>query len=126
VHRYACRNCARRSTLCRAGRPSLVRRSDDDLLTWADKHLATGEAKRALARRMVVVEPIFAELKGPRGLGRASLRRTWRVQIQALLAATVHNLRQLAKAGPGREEAVASAQPLPPTSWRSVLAPLGV
>jgi len=45
----------------------------------------------------VRVETSFAELKGPLGLARATLRGTNKVQIKALLAYAVHNIKQLVK-----------------------------
>lgn len=48
---------------------------------------------------------LFAEMKGPRGLRRATLRSTTKVHIQVLLALAVHNIRQLVKGtGPRRRK----------------------
>jgi hypothetical protein len=44
------------------------------------------------------VETAFAELKGPLGLARATLRGRDKVQIQALLAFAAYNIKRLVKA----------------------------
>jgi hypothetical protein len=98
AHSPACQRCPKRATICGAGRPSLTRHGKDDVLAWAENHLATPGARRSPRRRMSIIEPVFAEMKGPRGLGRANLRRNWKVHTQALLAMAAHNLRQLARA----------------------------
>ncbi|MEW5761978.1 MAG: transposase [Bacillota bacterium] len=57
-------------------------------------------------------ETVFAEMKGPRGLDRATLRGTIRVHIQALLALAVHNIRQLVKAMGGKKTVATQVQAL--------------
>ena len=59
--------------------------------------------ERAMAKRKVWVEPLFGEAKDWHGLGRARLRRLWKVNIEALLIATGQNLKRLLrKRGWGR------------------------
>ncbi len=51
--------------------------------------------EKALRKRQVWVEPLFAEAKEWHGLRRFRLRRLWRVNIEALLVATGQNLKRL-------------------------------
>ena len=97
VHRLACKGCPNQGVLCKAKRPSLIRGGDQELLGWVEDHLFTERAKKTLRQRKSWPETIFAEMKGPRGLGRATLRGNKKVHIQALLALAVHNLRQLVR-----------------------------
>lgn len=97
VHRLACKGCPHQGTLCRAKRPSIKRYSDEELLLRVKSHLETERARISLGQRKYWPETVFAEMKGPRGLSRATLRGTMKVHIQALLALTVHNIRQLVK-----------------------------
>jgi len=52
---------------------------------------------KALRKRSVWVEPLFGEAKQWHGLARFRLRRLWRVNIEALLIASVQNLKRLLK-----------------------------
>lgn len=52
---------------------------------------------KALRKRSVWVEPLFGEAKQWHGLARFRLRRIWRVNIQALMIASVQNLKRLLK-----------------------------
>jgi transposase len=59
--------------------------------------------KKALRKRKVWIEPLFAEAKQWHGLARFRLRRLWRVNIQTLVIAAGQNLkRYLAATGWGR------------------------
>jgi transposase len=59
--------------------------------------------EKALRKRQVWVEPLFAEAKEWHGLRRFRLRRLWRVNCEALLTATGQNLKRLlSKRGWGR------------------------
>jgi transposase len=63
----------------------------------------TGAYEKALRKRKVWVEPLFAEAKEWHGLRRFRLRRLWRVNSEALMIATGQNLKRLlAKQGWGR------------------------
>jgi transposase len=58
---------------------------------------------KAMRKRKVWVEPLFAEAKDWHGLRRFRLRRLWRVNCEALLTATGQNLKRLlTKRGWGR------------------------
>src|SRR5438067_4252718 len=83
--------------------------------------------QKAMNKRKVWVEPLFAEGKQWHGMGRFRLRRLWRVNCEALMIASGQNLKRLLqKRGWGRRpfpaEAVALALPLasprekPPTN----------
>lgn len=59
--------------------------------------------QKAIRKRKVWVEPLFAEAKDWHGLRRFRLRRLWRVNCEALLIATGQNLKRLlSKRGWGR------------------------
>lgn len=53
--------------------------------------------QKALNKRKVWVEPLFAEAKDWHGMRRFRLRRLWRVNCEALVIASGHNLQQLLK-----------------------------
>jgi hypothetical protein len=53
--------------------------------------------QKALRKRKVWVEPLFAEAKDWHGLRRFRLRLLWRVNIEALRIATGQNLKRLLK-----------------------------
>jgi hypothetical protein len=58
---------------------------------------------KAMRKRKVWVEPLFAEGKQWHNMRRFRLRQLWRVNIEALLIATGHNLKRLLqKRGWGR------------------------
>jgi DDE family transposase len=64
---------------------------------------ATAAYQKALRKRKVWVEPLFAEAKGWHGLRRFRLRRLWRVNSEALMIAAGQNLKRLlAQQGWGR------------------------
>lgn len=53
--------------------------------------------QKAMRKRQVWVESKFGEVKQWHGLYRFRLRRLWRVNIEALLIASVQNIKQLLK-----------------------------
>jgi len=60
---------------------------------------------KAMRKRQVWIEPMFGEAKQWHGLRRFRLRRLWRVNIEALLIASVQNLKRLLKPRyPGRNQ----------------------
>jgi len=74
---------------------------------------------KAMRKRQVWVEPLFAEAKDWHGMRRFRLRRLWRVNGEALITASGQNLKRLLqKRGWGRRpfpaEAVAT---VPPAKW---------
>jgi hypothetical protein len=56
---------------------------------------ATAAYQKALRKRKVWVEPLFAEAKEWHGARRFRLRRLWRVNTEALMIATGQNLMRL-------------------------------
>jgi hypothetical protein len=61
--------------------------------------LRTKAGRRHYARRKVIVEPIFGQIKEARGFRRFSLRGLEAVQAEGLLVAAVHNLGKLFASG---------------------------
>jgi hypothetical protein len=57
----------------------------------------TAAYKKALRKRQVWVEPLFAEGKDWHGMRRFRLRRLWRVNCEALMRAAGQNLKRLLK-----------------------------
>jgi len=81
--------------------------------------------QKAMNKRKVWVEPLFAEAKDWHGMRRFRLRRLWRVNCEALVTATGQNLKRLLqKRGWGRRpfpaEAVAT---MPPPDFEPVESP---
>jgi hypothetical protein len=75
--------------------------------------------QKAMNKRKVWVEPLFAEGKQWHGMGRFRLRRLWRVNCEALMMACGQNLKRLLqKRGWGRRPFPAEAVALaPPGNW---------
>jgi hypothetical protein len=76
--------------------------------------------QKALNKRKVWVEPLFAEGKDWHGMRRFRLRRLWRVNCEALVIATGQNLKRLLqKRGWGRRPfPVAAVSAVPPPDWQ--------
>jgi hypothetical protein len=68
---------------------------DEDYLDRVRADHGTPTYKKALGKRSVWVEPLFAEAKDWHGLRRFRLRRLWRVNIEAVLIATGQNRKRL-------------------------------
>lgn len=98
VHARACVRCPRHGTLCRTKRPSIVDSREDHLLNRVKTYTETDTAKKTFRRRKWQVEPAFGELKTSRGMRQATLRGSWKVQIQALTAFAAYNIKRLVKA----------------------------
>jgi len=96
THEYACRGCIFKPRCTRVKRCTINRPARMDTRQWVDDHLATARARRSLQRRRYWAETAFADLKGNHGLARATLRGS-AFEVQALLAAAAHNIKQLAK-----------------------------
>jgi Transposase DDE domain len=58
---------------------------------------ATEPYQKALRKRQIWVEPLFAEGKDWHGMRRFRLRRLWRVNCEALMRAAGQNLKRLLK-----------------------------
>jgi transposase len=109
--KYTCANCPLKAQ-CTTGRVNrqLQRSWGAEISDRARAHVASRVGQRRLRRRQVVSERIMADLKSKHGFERAQFRRRPSVQIQALLTATVINLKQLLKRRP--EAQSGSAMPL--------------
>ncbi len=76
---------------------SLCRSVDEVYLDRVRAYHHTEAYKKALRKRQVWVEPLFAEAKDWHGLRRFRLRRLWRVNCEALRIAAGQNLKRLLK-----------------------------
>jgi hypothetical protein len=89
---------------------------DDECLERVRAYAGTEPYRKALRKRKVWVEPLFAEAKDWHGLRRFRLRRLWRVNSEALLIGAGLNLKRLLKnwnwgQRPFPSEAVIAVQP---------------
>jgi transposase len=76
---------------------SLCRSVNETYLDRVRAYHATEAYKKALRKRQVWVEPLFAEGKDWHGMRRFRLRRLWRVNCEALIRAGGQNLKRLLK-----------------------------
>ena len=76
---------------------SLCRSVDETCLERVRAYQQTEAYKKALRKRQVWVEPLFAEGKDWHGMRRFRLRRLWRVNCEALILAAGQNLKRLLK-----------------------------
>lgn len=111
-----CRDCPVRSACTTNKRGRRIHRSffQDDL-DRAESLRQTEDYQKAMRKRQVWVEPKFGEAKQWHGLYRFRLRRLWRVNIEALLIASVQNIKQLLK------PRHSSQKPLPPAPSLALL-----
>jgi len=114
-----CLDCPVRSACTTNKRGRRVHRSffQDDL-DRAESLRQTEAYQKAMRKRQVWVEPKFGEAKQWHGLYRFRLRRLWRVNIEALLIASVQNIKQLLKPRHSRQK------PLPPAPSLAFVPPL--
>jgi transposase len=75
----------------------LYRQVGEEYLRRVRSYQQTRAYQKALRKRQVWVEPLFAEAKDWHGLRRFRLRLLWRVNIEALRIATGQNLKRLLK-----------------------------
>jgi transposase len=68
---------------------------DEDYLDRVRAHHETEAYEKAMRKRKLWTEPLFAEGKLWHGLRRFRLRRLWRVNIEALMIAAAQNLKRL-------------------------------
>jgi transposase len=68
---------------------------DEDYLDRVRAHHETEAYEKAMRKRKLWTEPLFAEAKLWHGLRRFRLRRLWRVNIEALMIAAAQNLKRL-------------------------------
>ncbi|MBO0782781.1 MAG: IS1182 family transposase [Ktedonobacteraceae bacterium] len=75
----------------------LSRPVDEEYLERVRTYHPTEAYKKAMRKRSVWVEPLFAEGKDWHGMRRFRLRRLWRVNSEALIRAAGQNLKRLLK-----------------------------
>ena len=106
-----CNHCPLKAkcTTSKQGR-TLCRSVDEDYLDQVRAYATTEAYKKALRKRSVWVEPLFAEGKQWHGMRRFRLRRLWRVNCEGLMRAAGQNLKRLLKKrGWGRRPCPAEA-----------------
>jgi transposase len=106
-----CNHC-RLKAQCTPGKQgrSLCRSVDEDRLDRVRGYASTQAYKKALRKRSVWVEPLFAEGKQWHGMRRFRLRFLWRVNCEGLMRAAGQNLKRLLKKrGWGRRPCPAEA-----------------
>lgn len=106
-----CNHCSLKAqcTTSKQGR-SLCRSVDEASLERVRAYQHTEPYKKAVRKRQVWVEPLFAEGKDWHGIRRFRLRRLWRVNSEALMRAAGQNLKRLLqKRGWGRHPFPAEA-----------------
>jgi transposase len=93
-----CNHCPLKAqcTTSKQGR-TLCRSVDEACLDRVRSYQSTEVYKKALRKRQVWVEPLFAEAKDWHGMRRFRLRRLWRVNCEALRIAAGQNLKRLLK-----------------------------
>ncbi len=92
-----CRTCPLRAQ-CTPGETSarsVVRSFGQDYIERVRAYQSTSAYQKALRKRQVWVEPLFAEGKQWHQMRRFRLRRLWRVNTEAFLIATGQNLKRL-------------------------------
>jgi hypothetical protein len=100
---------------------SVWRSFGEEYLERVRAYQPTAAYKKALRKRKVWVEPLFAEAKEWHGLRRFRLRRLWRVNSEALLIAAGQNLKRLlAHQGWGRRPLPSGAALALPRSMASL------
>jgi len=71
------------------------RHIDEDYLDRVRAYHRTEAYEKAMRKRKLWTEPLFAEAKLWHGLRRFRLRRLWRVNVEALMVAAAQNLKRL-------------------------------
>jgi hypothetical protein len=97
----------------------LMRSFDEELLERVRAYRQTEPYEKALRKRKVWVEPMFAEAKEWHGMRRLRLRRLWRVNVEAMVIAAGQNVKRLLTfwgRGPRRLAQAVALRPPAPTS----------
>jgi transposase len=111
----ACNACLVKSDCTKSSNGRLVSRSfDEDYLDMVRTYHLSEPYKKAIRKRQVWVEPMFAEAKCWHGLRRFRLRRLARVNIEALFTAAGQNLKRLLTFGNRGPKAQVQAAALRP------------
>ena len=101
--------------LCENGR-TVYRPRDEDYYDRVRAYRGTHPYEKALRKRKVWVEPLFAEAKDWHGMRRFRLRRLEKVNMEALLIASGQNAKRLLAFGGRRPKKLAQAAALRPPS----------
>ena len=92
----------------------MLRHRDERYVDRVKSYRGTFAYEKALRKRRVWVEPLFAEAKDWHGLGRFRIRRLEKVNIEALLIASGQNIKRLVAArerGPRKMAQAADFRP---------------
>jgi hypothetical protein len=73
----------------------LMRSFDEEFLERVRAYRGTAPYEKALGKRKVWVEPMFAEAKEWHGMRRFRLRTLWQVNVEALMTAAGQNIKRL-------------------------------
>jgi hypothetical protein len=93
-----CNACPHKPQCTTSDQGRLLKRSfDEEYLEQVRAYHETEPYKKAMRKRSVWVEPLFAEGKDWHGMRRFRLRRLWRVNCEALMRAAGQNLKRLLK-----------------------------
>jgi hypothetical protein len=110
-----CEACSLRAlcTTSKTGR-QILRHFDEEYVDRVKGYRGTFIYEKALRKRRVWVEPLFAEAKDWHGMRRFRLRRLEKVNIEALLIASGQNVKRLLTFGERRPKKLAQAAALRP------------
>jgi len=93
-----CQSCPLKSHCTTSDQGRQIKRSfDEEAVEQVRRYHQTEAYKKAMRKRSVWVEPLFAEGKDWHGMRRFRLRRLWRVNSEALMRAAGQNLKRLLK-----------------------------
>ena len=93
-----CNACPLKQQCTTSDQGRLLKRSfDEEYLERVRAYHTTLPYQKAMRKRSVWVEPLFAEGKDWHGMRRFRLRRLWRVNCEALMRAAGQNLKRLLK-----------------------------
>jgi transposase len=109
-----CNSCELKAKCTNANSGRLLRRSFDE--HYAERvraHHKTEACKKAMRKRQVWIEPLFAEAKQWHGMERMRLRTLERANCEILVTASGQNVKRLMQFGgrPGRPAQVAALRP---------------
>lgn len=118
-----CNSCPLKSRCTKGKKGRWLRRSfEEEYLQRVRGYGDTEAYHKALRKRQVWVEPLFAEAKDWHGSRRLRLRRLEKVNTEALLIAAGQNIKRLlafGERGPRREAQVAALRRLAPDPYGS-------
>jgi hypothetical protein len=119
----ACNSCPLKTRCTKSKKGRWVRRSfEEEYLERVRGYVDTEAYRKALRKRQVWVEPLFAEAKEWHGSRRFRLRRLEKVNTEALLIGAGQNIKRLlafGERGPRREAQVAALRWPAPNPYES-------